>query len=262
MRQGGYTILEFAIVAAIIGFLIAGIFTARTMIRASQLQNVLAEYDSYVKALNEFRDKFVALPGDMTNAESMWGSDAGCPATPASTTPHIPTCNGDGNGSIGNSTTAAVLSISTEWWRAWQHMYNAGFLHSKVTGTVTSGGAQEAIPGQNVPASAIDGAGWSLLYYLQLATNVNLWGDQYGHIMTLGSFRSTSYTTGPIISAGEALALDIKVDDGRPGTGTLRAWRTALLANCTTNDVSQTGQTYNAINTDAQACALIFLLGF
>jgi len=260
--QDGFTLLEFAVVVTIIGFVIAGILTARTMVRASELQNLLAEYDSYVKAVGEFNDKFLSLPGDMTNAETMWGSDTTCPNTAVSTTPHIPTCNGDGNGSIGTSDTSAALTNTREWWRAWQHLYNGGFIHTKVTGTVTAGGVQEAILSRNVPPSTIIGAGWTILYYLQLATNANLWGDQYGHIMTLGAFRSTSYTTGASISANEALAIDIKIDDGKPGTGMLRTWRTALLPNCTTNDTSQSAHTYNATNSDAQACSLIFLPGF
>lgn len=260
--ESGFTLLEFSIVIVIIGFIIAGILMAQTMIRSAHLQNVLAEYDTYVKAVNEFRDKFVGLPGDITNAESMWGSDTTCPTTAASTTPHVATCNGDGNGAIGASDTSATLSNSYEWHRAWQQMYAANFIQGRFTGTVSSGGAQEVVPGRNGPGSSVSGAGWSLLYYLQTANNANLWGDQYGHIMTLGGLRSGSYTTTPVLSAGEALALDLKVDDGRPGTGYVRAWRTALQPNCSTSDTTQTAQAYNQTNTATQACSLIFLLGF
>lgn len=261
-KDGGFTLLEFSIVIVVVGFVIAGILMARTMIRSAQLQNALAEYDTYVKAINEFRDKFVMLPGDMNNAESMWGSDTTCPTTPVSLVAHIATCNGDGNGTIGSSDTAATLSNTREWHRAWQQMYDGGFISGKFTGTVSAGGVAEVVPGQNGAGSHISGAGWSLLFYLQTADNANQWGDKYGHIMTLGGFSAASFTTNPIIAPGEALAIDLKVDDGKPGTGIVRTWRTGLLPNCTINDISQAGATYNQLNNSQQSCSLIFLLGF
>ena len=64
----------------------------------------------------------------------------------------------------------------------------------------------------------------------------------------------------PILTSAEAQNIDNKFDDGMPGTGKIRAWRTSILPNCTTNDTSQTAQAYSA-NSGYQ-CSLVFLLGF
>jgi hypothetical protein len=64
-----------------------------------------------------------------------------------------------------------------------------------------------------------------------------------------------------VLSPDEALSIDQKIDDGKPGRGKVRAWRTSVLANCTATDTSQDNQAYNIAYTPP-ACALVFLLGF
>ena len=157
-------------------------------------------------------------------------------------------------------------TISYEWFRAWQQLADAGFIQGSFTGAPGSGGTNEAVIGTNVPASAVLGAGWTLLYFLfpsngSAEDSSLLWRDNYGHILTLGGFSSNSYTHAPVLKPEDAYALDLKIDDGMPGTGKVRAWRTGTLTSCTTGDTSQSAQTYSSNNT-IQACSLVFLLGF
>lgn len=266
--RSGFTLLELSIVMTIIGLVVGAIFAAQAMIRAAHLQTMLGEYDAYVKATKEFQDKFLSLPGDMSGnigatPEIMWGTDAGgCPGTPTSTVPKVATCNGDGNGTIGSSTTAAVLSNSNEWFRAWQHLSNAGFVGTKFTGTRGSGSASEARIGVNIPGSSVAGAGWTLLYYNQIADSTFLWGDQYGHVMAFGEFLANNMTLSPTLTAVEALAVDQKIDDGKPGMGIVRAYRTAFLPLCTISDTSQLLQDYANTGSNAKVCSLMFLTRF
>lgn len=259
-RNKGYTLLEMSVVLSIVAVLLGSIFIVQTLVRTSQIQSMLSEYDKYVKAVNEFQTKFLALPGDMNNAESMWQTDPGtCPNTASNTVPKVATCNGNGDGKIGDSTTAAVLSNEREWFRAWQHLSDGGFIQESYTGTPGAGGVEEAIPKLNVPGSALSGAGFTLFYY-HLTANGDLWADQYGHVMALGLFKAASRTMTGALTPDEALALDLKVDDGKPGRGIIRAWRTAVLPNCTVNDTTQDAQAYSTTNT-SRSCALVFLLG-
>jgi hypothetical protein len=62
------------------------------------------------------------------------------------------------------------------------------------------------------------------------------------------------------MSPKEALSINNKIDDGKPGTAKLRPWRTSALANCTANDTTQTAATYKT-SYSGPACALVFLLG-
>lgn len=260
-QQHGYTFVELSVVMFVVAIVAGGVFVAQSLVRSAHLNRVLSEYDSYLKALSEFHEKFLAYPGDMNNATSMWGVDpGGCPNTPSNTVVKIPTCNGNGNGKIGDSTTGGVLSDSREWFRAWQHMGNAGFIDHRYTGTPGSGGVEEVVAPYNAPESGTHGVGWTLHYY-QLTANAALWADQYGHLMSVGMITPASRAISPFLTPSEARAVDAKVDDGRPGRGFIRAWRTSVLPNCTITDTTQDNQAY-ATSGNTNACSLVFVTGY
>ncbi len=256
----GFTLIELSMVLVIIALLSGGIFMAQSLIRQAQLRGIAMEYDRTKKAIEEFRDKYMGLPGDITNAESIWGSDAGCPGTSSNTSRKQLTCNGDGSGTIGSSSQTGQLSNQTEWFRAWQQLANAGLIQGTYTGAPGAGGTSESIIGINVPASQLAGAGWTLNYTL-FNTDGMMWSDNYGHVLNFGSYTSGDFTRGPAMSPEEALSFDTKIDDGYPGLGSVRAWRSSMMPNCTTNDNSQQGAAYDGTYKD-RACALVFILGY
>lgn len=264
LRNKGFTLVELSVVLVIIGLLVAASFTGISLIRSAELREVIGEYDRYTKAIREFQDKYQALPGDMSNAETIWGSDATCPNTTTNTVAKIATCNGNGNGRIGASSTAGVLdtTYSYEWFRAWQQLSNAGLIDTKFTGVKESATDGDAGIGLNVPQSKLNvKSGWTLYHFLLTATDTNLWGDNYGHVFAFGG-NTTSVTNSPVLSPENAYAIEQKIDDGLPGRGTIRARRTASEANCTTSDTTQDAAAYNATSTTDLQCSLLFILGF
>lgn len=266
LKSNGFTLVELSVVLVIIALLVGGVFVSQSLIRSAELREVIGEYDRYSKAIKEFSDKYQALPGDMTNAQTIWGSDSSCPNTATNTTPKIVTCNGNGNGQIGSSSTAGVLdtSYSYEWFRAWQQLSNAGLIEGKFTGVKASTTDGDAGIAVNVPQSKFGKkSGWTLYYYLNTATTTTIWGDNYGHVFAFGG-DTASVTNDPVISPFDALSIDSKIDDGLPGRGTIRARRTAVEANCTVTDTSQDNARYSS-DTDfleAETCSLLFILGF
>lgn len=264
----GITLLEMTIVILIIALLVGGVTIGRTLIGTAENQAVIREHSMYLKAINEFKDKYNELPGDMLNATTLWGTDPlGCAigvmrTTPLSTTE---TCNGNGNGNIGSSTANAALGTPTEWFRTWKHLANAGFIDGKYTGTKAEIlETKSVVAGQNVPASDVDGAGWTLFYLQATADTTRFYGEPtggYGHVFSFGANVSTTYTYGAILTATAAASIDSKMDDGKPGLGNVRAFRSATQANCTENDTSQSAQTYK-LNSQILACGLLFILGF
>jgi prepilin-type N-terminal cleavage/methylation domain-containing protein len=261
VSRSGYTLLEVSIVLGIIALLVGGILTGKVLVRASQLQNMTVAVDKYRKAIIQFRDKYRQLPGDMSNAETFWGSDASCPNTPTNSIIKTATCNGNGDGFIGTSTTASVLSQTTEWFRAWQQLSDAGLIQGQYTGAVGAT-TTEGLAGVNIPAGKMKGSGWMVYYYLQSATTTTLWGDRYGHLLTFGGYNMGNPSYNPILTPTEALRVDSKIDDGLPGRGAMRARRTAAEPNCTATDTTtQDAATYNATAGDVY-CSPIFLLGF
>lgn len=258
--QQGFTLIEFSVVLITISLLIGAIFMAQTLIRQSQLRSVANEFDTTRKAINEFRDKYMGLPGDITTAEAIWGADSGCPGTSSNTTLKIATCNGDGNGTIGSSDASGSFSNTTEWFRAFQQLSNSGFIRGMYSGAPGDGSLIEAMIGINVPKSRVSGAGWTLNFML-LTSDGSMWADQYGHLLNFGAAVEDDFTRGKILTPEEAINLDNKVDDGKPGRGFIRAWNESMLPDCTTDDSSQDDARYNTLFTE-RACALVFLLGY
>jgi prepilin-type N-terminal cleavage/methylation domain-containing protein len=261
-QTNGFTLLELSVVLVIIGIFAGGIVVVQALVRSSHLTRILSDYDSYVKAISEFQTKFLAYPGDMNNAESMWASDASCPNTPTNTVRKIPTCNGNGDGKIGDSTAAGVLSVEREWFRTWQHLAGAGFIQERFTGVPGPAGNADAVAGVNIPEGSINNTGWNIHYLLLTTADTDLWRGKYGHVMNFGEAVSGNRPTRAALTAQEALAIDTKVDDGKPGKGIIRAWRTTVLPNCTVTDTSADAQAYSNATTGGEVCSLVFVLGF
>lgn len=261
----GFSLVELAVVIVIVGLLIGAVTVGKSMIRSARLQSVMSDADRYVKAMRQFQEKYTALPGDLASATSFWGTDAGgCPATPYNTVTKKATCNGDGNGTIGTPGTAATY---VEWLRAWQHLANAGMISGSFTGAQGASGNTDTVIGLNVPDTQITGAGFSISR-LSGANNSGIvtgnasWYDaNYGHVLLFGAKETNSFTSGAAITTMEALDIDIKMDDGRPGTGkVLSAKRgNASAPNCATTAVESTAAYDPSLSNNA--CMLVFITG-
>jgi len=274
--QSGFTLVEIAIVLVIIGLIISGIVVGKDLIRASQLRAVATEVGRYTQAVSDFRDKYLALPGDFAGAVALWGSPAaGCPSgASAAGDPATATCNGNGDGRItigGTITTAAQY----EQFRAWQHLANAGMIEGSYSG-IQGGGAiptdaksQYAVIGTNVPASQLSGAGYAIISLLSAdvaGSNHYFTGINYMHLLQFGAASSiaTNYSTvAPILTTAEALSLDTKLDDGYPSSGKVMAPQkdSPYSGGCTNSDNVATTTIYDTTQTGYK-CSLLFLLGF
>ena len=126
-----FSLVELSIVLVILGLLTGGILAGQNLIRASELRAVITEFQNYNTAVNTFRDKYFALPGDMRNATAFWGDQA--TGTESCSDGSVPdgtpgTCNGDGNGNI--TSAAGVI----EYLRFWQHLSLSGLIEGSYTG--------------------------------------------------------------------------------------------------------------------------------
>jgi prepilin-type N-terminal cleavage/methylation domain-containing protein len=100
-KNFAFSLVELSVVLVILGLLTGGVLTGQSLIRASQLNRVIADLDKYKTAIYIFEDKYFSFPGDMTNATQFWGVAHATPATckiTASTGKE--TCNGDGDRAV------------------------------------------------------------------------------------------------------------------------------------------------------------------
>ncbi len=249
-HQRGFTLMELAIVLVVIGLIIGGITIGQSMIRQSQLTSVIAQVQRYESAIGTFKKKYNALPGDMANAESFWGSDTNCPNTAANTTYKKATCNGNGDGRVYDDISAGQMY---ETHRAWQQLANAGLIEGSYTGARGSGFAAQQVPGINSPKLPIKKATLHLMHHYALPANTDLFPFN-GHGFNFCDESSTACAA--IITGPEAKSLDSKIDDGLPGIGRVITWKPAYLATCASTSDPYTAAYVASDNTTR--CALLF----
>ena len=109
-----FSLVELSIVLVILGLLVGGVLSGQSLIRAAELRSVTRDITRYTTATYTFRDKYFSIPGDMTSATSFWGTDnVSCPNGGGSTG----TCNGNGDGAIGDPAGVGNICENQEFWR-------------------------------------------------------------------------------------------------------------------------------------------------
>jgi prepilin-type N-terminal cleavage/methylation domain-containing protein len=215
--RSGFSLVELSIVLVILGLLTGGILTGQNLIRAAEIRSLVTQFTGFQAAAYQFRQKYFALPGDMTNATAFWGNaDTGatggqCAAPLTDTGTGTQTCNGNGDGILNNG--------SNEMFRYWQHLANAGLIEGAYTGVSGPGSNRRAIPGENTPLSRMGKAGWGLSNYnCCVGNNENFYFD-YGNHLLFGADDGSLSNGAPVLTPKEAWVIDGKVDDGLAVSG-------------------------------------------
>ncbi len=209
----GFTLVELSIVLVILGLLVGGVLAGQSLIRASELRAIVTERDKFTTAINAFRDKYFALPGDKADAFRFWGASCGTDTTDASTG-----CNGDGDGRVHVNGGEAI--------KAWEHLARAVLIEGNFdgTGTVTGAGDRVRISVTNVPKSKFSQGAWTLHDCATghaAGSSVNGLCMEFGTVSTTGN-GSSSLVTLPSLTRGEAYNLDKKIDDAQASSGKMR----------------------------------------
>ena len=228
VQSPGFSLIELSIVIVIIGLIMGGIMTGRSLIKNAELMSIGNDVERYRQSVAGFQQQFTELPGDFTRAAAIWGTG---------------TVSGNGNG---------IVNGSGEDLRFWQHLALAKMIDGQFTG-LSGMPASYIQAGVNVPATRYKNGAVSFQY---LGTqNAHSWyfNDTYGHIYYL-----SNGTGDRLVTAEDAKNLDRKFDDGLVASGTIKPFRHNISQNmlCATSDESD----YDVKN-EAVRCQLLFKSG-
>ncbi len=211
--ERGFTLVELAIVMIIIGLLIGGILKGQELINNARVSSTAAQAKAIESGISTFRDKYAAYPGDMG---------------PANPNTRIPNCagmcndpgNGDSRAQTGTANDPGAASVLTdEAAVAMVQLGAAGMLGG------INGGAAALGNGVSHPTTPLGGV-WNYGYsdgVVDATAKTAAVDIDSGHYIATANVAGAAAAAGTVpLQPAQASAIDTKLDDGRPNTGTVR----------------------------------------
>ena len=215
----GFTLVELSIVLVIIGLIVGGVLVGQDLITAARIRAQISQIEKYNTAVNTFRTKYNALPGDMTpDAAAAYGFFTRTGGYG----------DGDGDGYIAGpmfGTGGSLLGGETVLF--WTDLSAAGLIDGSlsdnsdalVNATTDTQYAAEMPHAKIGNGNYVYVNGWLYWQIWQGWTRVN--GFQIINIKNIGAPASPpgSVVTNPAMTPLESFNIDQKIDDGLPNSG-------------------------------------------
>jgi prepilin-type N-terminal cleavage/methylation domain-containing protein len=210
----GFSLVELSIVLVILGLLVGGVLTGKSLIRAAELRSITTEVAAYQSAVMIFKEKYQALPGDMTNATRFWGKLTAYCNGDAGTASATGTCNGNGDGKLDYG----AANDQSEIYMLWNQLALAGLISGTYTGVAGTAQSWTTTIVINAPASKMTGGGYIMSYLDHTAGDVALLALNYYNSLVFGKIPPASWAES-ILTPEEAWNIDKKIDDAHPAKG-------------------------------------------
>jgi len=260
--QHGFSLIELAVVIAVVALLIGGIVIGASLIRSGEIRSVMTDNERYVTAIRAFETKYQHLPGDLDTATSYWGDNATLCSDAAITDGAPGTCNGNANGDYDQ---AATNGGTGELFQSWNQLALAGLIQGSFSGAAGSGGRREClVTSKNCPVSKLRDGMWTTYTTNFFAGDSAAYAIHYGNFLQFGREQTANPPFTPVLTPSEAYTIDAKIDDGRPALGRViaRFWNgTCAAADDGTNAFNDYAASYRVSDT-ALRCALYFTQQF
>jgi prepilin-type N-terminal cleavage/methylation domain-containing protein len=211
-NQGGFTLIEIAIVLVIIGLLLGGVLKGQELINQAKIKNIANDLNGIGAAIYAYQDRYKSYPGDDKGA-TRWATTGLVSAATSG-------ANQAGNGQIGGDFNS--ITDTDESRLFWRHLRYAGL----IAGDATSGVQ---------PQNAVGGL-------LGIQYNAGIPADTTATPAVAADGLTGLITCQSNLLGKLAEAIDNQLDDGKPKTGSLKAWEqtAGALAPGATNPTSTT----------------------
>lgn len=214
-NEGGFTLVELAIVMIIIGLLIGGILKGQELVANAQTTATIAQIKGLDGALATFRDKYSQLPGDMRAPNTRLRD---CTFAP---------CNQEGNRNgridspaLGNAPTAVQEGA-------------VAFVHMAAADLISGIDLNSAIVefGVMLPAAKVGGGFW--MGHTSNGTAVGgVAGMRAGHYLVMSGLSNAAVGgANGGVTASQAAQIDRKIDDGDPSNGSVQSTGAGCIDN-------------------------------
>ena len=191
-KQGGFTLIEIAIVLVIIGLLLGGVLKGQELINTARVRALNNTVDGITAAWFSFQDRYRAFPGDYTQA------------TVNLPDPNAIIVDGNGNGQVGVGDLGA--DSPSERANVWVHLQAAGYISGNYNA------ANVAVAQYDCSLDTCPDNGFGVGMNLSFGEQVRGAPGNDAHELI----------TGRGIPVEVIAELDRKVDDGEPESGAMQ----------------------------------------
>ena len=196
-KQGGFTLVEIAIVLVIIGLLLGGVLKGQELINSAKVKNMVGDFRTVSALVYGYQDRFKSFPGDQNQGQldAAFGAAALATACAAGATcaPNNGRLNGDWN----------AVATTSESFVFWQHVRLANL----ATGPTVTGDANY------IPRNADGGA-------IGIESGIDAAGAA---VPFIAGMRGSFYVCSSGILGRYVRQIDTTMDDGNSAGGSVQA---------------------------------------
>lgn len=228
-KEAGFSLIELSIVLVIIGLLVGGVLLQQDMMRGAQVRAQISQFSQYSTAVYTFRERYKGLPGDTNSASRYFLMDEWADVRDGNGNGKIEVATSaltNGLADVNNATYADVDTLATplmggETLQFWHHLSAAGMISGYYHGKAASGEVNEYNESLDPRSEHRGEEGYAFPSAKLGGNGIGVYTSERRLYFQLGVLSGYEFRVDPSLTPQEAHNIDMKLDDGRPLSGSV-----------------------------------------